>query len=334
MSASLVLSLSERGCPFSYVGGKSRSKDGLGVVLNGQEKMLFFDNPWDALAVRACRDAKMLFNRCRFMSVCDLAEQTARRTERHRPYFEALRHLAEGYYSWDNFQYARALNPLKRGESQLRSYASASPSVKVRRFHQEVRENIPILEAIESELITLGQRNPSKNKPAPMGKPAEKSFLVIDLVANAKRRAAIEYKFDDAVSRLYSAIEKIAKYRLLVNYGIENSDVDLAKVPAALKEEMSICANPRANGKIQIPLFKSYELLSALDDPLGRAFRNEEPELYKILSVRNTSLLAHGFMPVGEDTYQKLLNIVLTFLGMEEKNLPTFPVLDFEGEVL
>ncbi|WP_305046705.1 TIGR02710 family CRISPR-associated CARF protein [Geoalkalibacter sp.] len=334
MSAALVLALAERGCPYSYVGGKSRSKEGLGVVLSGHEKMLFLDNPWDALAVGPCRDAALLFNRCRFMSVRDLAARTAGRTERHRPFFEALQHLAEAYYAWDNFHYGRALGALKRGESLLRGYASASANNAVRRFYASVEANRPLLERVNTEVDLLVKSTPRKKDLDSQPSCASPPVLVIDLVANAERRATIEYKFDDAVARLYSAIEKLAKHRLLVAHGIDNSNVDLARVPEARHEDLKACVNPREDGKIQIPLHKSYELLHALGDPLGSAYSSCEAELRKVLGVRNTSLLAHGFTPVSEETYTKLFGIALVFLGLKVDELPKFPLLDFGGEGL
>jgi len=334
MSAALVLALAERGCSYSYVGGKSRSKDGLGVVLDGHEKMLFLDNPWDALAVGPCRDAQLLFNRCRFMSVRDLAVRTASRTDRHRPFFEALQHLAEGYYAWDNFRYKAAMDKLKRGESQLRGYAAASSREGVRKFHSELAANLLQLEKVNNEMAVLVKSNHGKKEHRQSPTLSDSPLLVIDLVANAIRRASLEYKHDDAVARLYSAIEKLAKHRLLLAYGIDNSAVDLAKVPENQHEVLKACANPRDDGKIQIPLHKSYELLGALDDPLGSAYAANEGELRKVLSVRNMSLLAHGFAPVGEDTYGKLLAIALEFLGLNSEELPRFPELDFGGEGL
>lgn len=334
MSAALVLALAERGCPYSYVGGKSRSKDGLGVVLDGHEKMLFLDNPWDALAVGPCRDAQLLFNRCRFMSVRDLAARTAARTDRHRPFFEALHHLAEGYYAWDNFHHKAALEKLKRGESQLRGYAAASPQAGVRRFHAEVAANLPLLEGINRELGRLVKSSPGKKDKTAVEPVGDTSLLVTDLVANAVRRAMVEFKYDDAVARLYSAVEKLAKHRLLVVYEIDNSAVELAKVPEAQHETLKTCVNPRDGGKIQIPLHKSYELLAALGDPLGASYTDQVEELRKVLGVRNMSLLAHGFAPVGEETYRKLLGIALEFLGLKIEDLPCFPVLDFGGEGL
>jgi CRISPR-associated protein (TIGR02710 family) len=335
MSAALVLALAERGCSYSYVGGRSRSKDGLGVVLDGYEKMLFLDNPWDALAVGSCRDAELLFNRCRFMAVRDLAIRTATRTDRHRPFFEALQYLAEGYYAWDSFQYKSALEKLKRGESLLRGYAAASSQAAVRKFYQEVVVNVPLLENICQEIGRLVKSQPGKKDLAAAGPVGEqRSQLVMDLVANALRRAEIEQKYDDAVGRLYSAVEKLAKHRLLTVFAIDNSAVDLTKIPEALQAGLCASANPRENNKIQIPLHKSYELLNDLGDSLGTAYTASSEELRKVLGIRNMSLLAHGFVPVRKETYDKLLQITLEFMQLEIADLPRFPLLNFAGEGL
>ena len=355
MSAALVLALAERGCLFSYIGGKSRSKDGLGVVLSGHEEALHFDNPWDALAVGPCRDAALLFNRCRFMAVSELAEKTAQRTDYHQPFFVALQCLANAYYAWDTFHYDRALNLLKRGESQLRGYASASQRPMVKRFYGDVRANIPLLEQIKKEFDALKSHKAGKANAGEVG--TNPPLLIQDLVANAVRRAVLEHKYDDAVARLYSAIEKLAKHRLLTAHGIDNSDIDLARVPDVIREHLLSLRNSapenRSHGdhavnsqgdaklasenkapKIQIPLRKSYELLSALNDPLGQLYLSQEIELDKVLSIRNMSLLAHGFDPIKPETYQKLVDITLIFLGLDIERLPRLPQLAFDGEGL
>lgn len=50
MSVALALATIEESCCYSYVGGGERSKGGVGVVIDGSEKMHFIDNPWDEIA--------------------------------------------------------------------------------------------------------------------------------------------------------------------------------------------------------------------------------------------------------------------------------------------
>ena len=52
MSAALVLAAIETFDQFSYVGGAQREQGGLGVTVDGREKVFYQANPWSDLAVR------------------------------------------------------------------------------------------------------------------------------------------------------------------------------------------------------------------------------------------------------------------------------------------
>lgn len=96
---------------------------------------------------------------------------------------------------------------------------------------------------------------------------------------------------------------------------------------------MTECMNER-EGKIQAPLHKSYQLLELLDDPLGHAYASAATELGKVLTIRNMSLLAHGYEPVKQETYTKMLAIALSFIGITKDELPVFPRMTFDNGVL
>jgi CRISPR-associated protein (TIGR02710 family) len=60
--------------------------------------------------------------------------------------------------------------------------------------------------------------------------------LVEDLVLNAERRAKME-RYDDAVGRLYRALELLAQVHLWRRYEIKTGEVDLSKLPDALRAQ-------------------------------------------------------------------------------------------------
>jgi hypothetical protein len=62
MSAALVLATIHKPVRYSYVGGKVRSKEGLGVVLDGSEAVVQSPNPWDVLASELRRRIARQFN--------------------------------------------------------------------------------------------------------------------------------------------------------------------------------------------------------------------------------------------------------------------------------
>jgi len=321
MSASVVLALSRHIDSFTYVGGTERDKAGLGVVIDGREQMLHLKNPWNELAINSLNDIELLFNRCRYTSSSELAAEAARKSPARKQLFEGLRIASSAFELWDSFQYGKALNELKRCESLFRTLAAETAKEPVRRFHSDIALCLPELEIICNEQNQLVKSSPK----AGIDGGGDGKAIIRDLVANAIRRGDIEHKYDDAVARLYSAIEKMAKTRLKIAYGINNSDVAPNAIPEQLRDELVRECRSERDGVVQLPLHKSFQLLEALGDPLGSAYCASSEDLGKILTIRNMSLLAHGYEPVKLDTYNKMLTIALSFLEIEKENLPEFP---------
>ncbi|MDY7021997.1 MAG: TIGR02710 family CRISPR-associated CARF protein [Cyanobacteriota bacterium] len=137
--------------------------------------------------------------------------------------------------------------------------------------------------------------------------------IIEDLLLNAERRATQE-RYDDAVGRLYRALELLAQIRLLTAYEIKTGDVYPQKLPESLREEYEKMRSP-VKGKIQLALRNSYELLSKLtDDPLGQLYRANANRIINALETRNNSLFAHGFKPITASDYQKVSDIVVGFI--------------------
>lgn len=342
MAAAVVLALTSHGCLFSYVGGVERDKAGTGVVMDGREKMLYLKNPWDVLAVEKLREIELLFNRCRFQSAIDVAHKATLVTEENRLLFSALEHAGEGYALWDGFYYDKAFNIMKRAESALASLSACGGRPALRNFYEQVSAGRASLERLCLEANRLIKANPARRKGGitEEHKAVDGRLLILDLLANAVRRAECEHKYDDAVARLYSAVEKIAKLRLKVAWDIDNSDVDADRVPEeACPFDLETCrvvredpGGQKTQGPIVLPLRKSYELLAALGDEVGRRFVAQVKELDKVLPARNLSPLAHGWEPVSREIYEKMLNLALAFCGAKLEDLPAFPLMDWGRE--
>lgn len=122
-----------------------------------------------------------------------------------------------------------------------------------------------------------------------------------DLLLNAERRAA-QGRYDDAVARIYRAIELIAQVRLEKKYGIKTSNVELQKIPEHARASLE---RYRAdNGEIQIPLFQAWSLLQELrDEPLGGWLNANKSKVKNFLGTRNFSILAHGEKSINEAVY-------------------------------
>ena len=211
MSAALALCARRWPCWFSYVGGKTRTKNGIGVVVKGEERTLVTANPWDALGYQAVDEFVGLFNRSAFGAAQVVAERMRNATTEPvlKRTFATLSAFAEAYGHWDRFQHDEAasrLDHVTKNGNDLRGSLRGD-------VHQ-------LLDTVtqHAEFCRRLSRDPSN------------PFLVADLVANARRRGE-ERRYDDAVARLYRAIEALAQIRLRNNYRIDTSEVELGMLP-------------------------------------------------------------------------------------------------------
>jgi CRISPR-associated protein (TIGR02710 family) len=308
MSVALALATIDNSCCYSYVGGDERSKGGVGVVVNGKEKMRFLENPWDEIAYSAQKEASILFNKARYASAAEVFEKCLDRIGKEKkPFFKALVEMVRGYELWDCFKHKDARVKLYRCKDMISTYAFGSDKKESKALSKKVEENLNFLDRL--------QESPK--------------FYFLDLLANAKRRANLEKKFDDAVARLYRAIEVLAQAELKEEFGINTSDVKAEKTPEKVREEFMIKYKDKKDQKIKIPLFASYQLLYELKSSLaGEFFKYYEVEIRPLLNIRNQSILAHGFNAVNEDSFQKLFRSVVKFSGTKEEEIPEFPALN------
>ncbi len=215
-----------------------------------------------------------------------------------------------GLDAWDRFEHDEALHLL---ETQMR--------------RSEIKELVIFLKQVISSRGQIDQKFDASN-----GTNGHHYEIVQDLLLNAERRATQE-RYDDAVGRLYRAIELLAQIRLLKSYSIKTGDVETQQLPESLREEYEQMRSP-VTGKIQLALRNSYELLSKLpDDPLGKLYLESARKILNALETRNNSLFAHGFQPITSREYQTVSEIFVTFIrdgiaavvSRNARTLPQFP---------
>ena len=326
MSAALTLVMMEYNSRFAYVGGDTRSKNGLGVVLPGHETIMRQDNPWEILALREVRDLASAFNSYEFTVANSIASQLGSKVPGKEKFYAGIADLVYAYSLWDTFDHKGALARMRQAIGRLEPFTVNS--LLFLKLLDSVRGSLVLLEKIQQDAQFLRAAKPK------LPQQCGHSYLC-DLISNAIRRAKAG-RYDDAVARLYSAIEKSAKIRLLSAYDIDNSHILPDKLPEQLPKELrsELLAMQSADGVIRIGLQKSFYLLAALSDPLGRAYEIHESTLQKSLEVRNLSLLAHGYNPVNEKTYNDFLAVALHFLEVTLDDLPKFPYMDWKSLLL
>ncbi|MFP4600086.1 MAG: TIGR02710 family CRISPR-associated CARF protein [Persicimonas sp.] len=308
MSAAIGIQASRWPCVFSYVGGSERTKDGVGVVVSGAEKIVHQANPWDALGYQAVEEFVVLFDQHAFLAAANIATVTMKRVSRpdRKRELSSLEHLAKALDAWDRFDHTTSRSRLERvskSANDLRAVLGATRGDRV----------LAGAARLAMHLSQLGQATPPSR------------HHVLDLLANAKRRKD-EGRFDDAVARLYRAIEAIAQVALKEDHGIESTErVPLDRVPDPLRNTWATREN---DGVLELGLQDAYELLAALDDSVGTKFQDSELRGTKSpLVARNRSILAHGFERVSDAVFEKLWTSALWLTGADAASLPSFPEL-------
>ncbi len=314
MSVAAVLATIETSSQYYYVGTRDasgRDRDGIGVVLDGKEFTWFQTNPWEQLAVRARREIALLFNHGRFADAQERASRLARvAPPEMRRIYESVAELIEGYALWDRFEYRQAQAKISKALNALQLYVAGR--------EDPLRTT---LDAVAGQLEFL-RRLIDKGEDA-------QRLDVLDMLANATRRAQVAQKYDDAMARLYSVLEALARNRLLNRYGIKTSAAKPEHIPESLRDDyLRRCIDPqKPDDGLRLGLQDSYRLLAALNDELGQRYMAREAELNQVLQARNQSRMAHGTTPIKPDTYQRMREILLSFADVSESELPRFPEL-------
>jgi CRISPR-associated protein (TIGR02710 family) len=295
LSAALALQARRWRCRFSYVGGERRTKDGVGVVETGAERVVHFANPWDVLGYQAVEDAVTVFNHGGYPAAAhllDLAKKNSEQPEVKRE-LATLKALVDAYAAWDRFDHKAAMTRFAdalKSRNDLKAIFTDAGS---------------LIGRVESHLRCVAQLADSRDPT---------TAWVQDLLHNAERRAA-EYRYDDAVARLYRAIEALAQIRLRDQHDIpDTKTVSPGKLPETLRHEWTSRAR---DGTIMLGLRDAYRLLNELGDELGRRFVESDLDDNERspLVARNTSILAHGFTAVGMKIYNQLRKRACTLLG-------------------
>lgn len=311
MSAALVMALMEYNVQFTYIGGGQRTKGGLGIVQDGEERLMQLANPWQVLAFTPIQQLADAFNVYQFHEAEKIARLIVEQGVRPR-FFSTFAELAHAYALWDGFQYVDAEKLFDHVLPILEK--EASPDLLA--FIEKVRSNNLALKAVASDLVGF------------MVDRRQCPYYLQDLAANALRREE-QGRYDDAVARLYSLLEKTAKTALLCNYGLDTSSLTIEELPQDFPTENRPIVSH--DGTMQLPLFKAYQLLAHLKHPLGLNFMEHQSSLKVLLQTRNFSLLAHGFEPVSAESCVQLRNVVLAFLNTSKDGLTKFPNLNVDN---
>lgn len=314
MSAGLVLATVSCGFSFTYVGGGERTKEGLGVVVDGAEQVVSALSPWEVFAVQEKRAIGQEIAARRYPSAATRLRDAAKRQPQPalRRTFEAVAETCDGYDAWDRFDHVLAKKALDRGAELVRAVVEFTGEQPLARFLQQVDEDRRWLGELLRE--TRGGKEPAPR-------------LVVDLVANAARRAN-EGRHDDAVARLYRALELCIQIAFKVRFKCSTSEVNVEALPGALQEPYRLKYGDE-RGAVKIGLAAAGQALVEAATPFGQLYSQYQEQVLKLLSTRNTSILAHGLQPITNEQRSSLGRQVEVLLDDTDISKPHFPTLEW-----
>lgn len=301
MSAALLLAATELFDQFSYVGGEQREKSGLGVTMDGKERILYQSNPWSDLAIREIERASDLWASLNFDHAAVTLREVGRRTGRKMP--TELSNLAEALAARHRLDFSGARDRLTRLSRPLELLFDAQPD---KALIGEVRDMTEICAKCAPDKV-------------------DGNILLRELLDNSIRTAS-QHRFEDAAARLYRAMEMQGQLWLAEATGgmFKNGkckNADTQPIPEALKALPFYAAAIRDN-EVIFDMEKCYHAAHAMryaranhivaDIALG-----DKGRWRQATAMRNTSILAHGVQPIGADGFARMKALATEFLGFD-----------------
>jgi CRISPR-associated protein (TIGR02710 family) len=311
MSSALLLAAVDRGIKVAYVTGTERNKDGLGVVVSGKERIVYNDHPFDLVARTLKERLCSCFNSYRFEAAIIIGREIENRTgEKLGSIMKALVKISEGYRDWDLFRYKNCARTLESGLESLRRLSI--------QYHADIERLSVFIAAVASNIRHLNTLPHDSVSPE----------LVAEMVANSCRRSE-EGKYDDAVARLYRALEMIAQWRFQEVFGQSTTKFPLSKLDDKIRAEF-YPNKPKETLK-DIPMKRAFEILDRSGDRIGGRFmENYDGRIQKILDRRNKSILAHGAEPLDKADFDRLYRIFREVFEIDGSDI-RFARLDAEA---
>ena len=326
MSAGLVLASIGQGCKHSYIGSgdlNGRDKNGVGSVLRGHELITEQNDPYESYAIFEFERGKVFFDKFQFQAARLNFEDAKKKSKSPE-----LKNLAEIYIKivnlydvWDKFDIVINRNymlfyHLKRfilDEINQDEYVANDFSRNHPLFLDQIEKNIKFLEKKISHQKRVSVDNIT--------------YYLPDLLNNSQRRID-EGKYDDAVARLYRAIELIAQIKLTRegfineqnlsdnrNFKIKKSEIESLSDDLHIKDKIMGCYEFNREPKKKsfgITSWKSYKLLEGLGFDFAHDYVNDN-EIKHNITLRNNSILAHGLTPITEDNAKNLYKQVINY---------------------
>ena len=352
MVAGLVMACIEKNCEYVYLGESDENSrhDGMGPVKSGQEKTKNQENPYENYAINEFRSGREFFDKYQFLAAYENFSNAMSKLKYSdlKQRSNIFMKIVKFYEVWDKFN--DEINEIPLNEylkTEILDEINSNESLKVY-FENEIPS---FFNQIKYNQMFLNKKL--------SGKTSDKiSYYLPDLLNNAQRRID-EGKYDDAVARLYRAMELISQIRLnqynFMDKTLLNADKTFQIDKNKLKKKLSKSSlaeidnwNPTGWKYDNVILLdfdsgNNYKLLNIVSNEskydLSPSTKKLVSNYYKINSkvqLRNKSVLAHGLRPLKKKEADNLFKLVLNHSKKlcedieKEMEKAKFPLFDGE----
>lgn len=319
MSVGLALAASTYGVGVKhcYIDGE---RDSRGTVIGGNESVLELSNPYDDYAIKEMNRAKEFFNKYQFEAAEENFENAydKLKSEALKKQCTIYLKITKLYRNWDKFNDTV-------GDKKLNKYLSD----EILNMDENIKKNlssndISLLNKLEenSEFLKQKVKNNLNGKNV--------KYYLADLINNAERRID-ESKFDDAVARLYRAMELISQIGLLNKKLFDESKLK-NKTFIVNEDKLEEIDDLDIKNRLDTRsgLRNNFTVLEKLGVDYAKEYMKNK-EIQNRIQKRNESILAHGLNPIDKGDAKMLHDLVLDYAHKlypkieEYKDMAEFP---------
>lgn len=254
---------------------------GLGMASSGHR--ILTTKPESVFAYQYMLNGRRMLHDLRFRSAQEALAQVDAEflNPEDRQQHRDLHRLSDAYEQWDNFypdRFFLQYNQVRFGHEALNDFKMSEDGLK----------------KLGNVITEMQQGEPGPH-------------IITDLYNNAVRRLMIG-RTEDAMARLYRAMEMLAQWVLKRDYGLDTNNLDTRRIPPRDRVTFEALRSME-DGMVKIGLRKAYDLLVILGAEVGQAF-HKDPVALRFLETRSSSVLAHGLRPTepesGMDSLERI----------------------------
>lgn len=289
MSAGATMIAAFLGVPMLYVDAKYPG----GILDATSMTVVTLGNAYDQTGFVEAESGRRCFNEGNFAAAAEIFDQIRPTISTQHDLYAGLAGIARALDRWDRFEHFeqslqsdfdqalaglnRHLDSVTDGTAPLREFAAA-------------------IKNLAAAIDSLPRDNPLAN-----------CGFAVDVYLSA-RRCITRRRWDDACSRLYRVLEALSQLLLKSNYELDTAKPDFAKLSDEQRARIEeIC------GRLPIPidLGNGWKVLSALEHPhAGSVLKvggggKTHNTFAGLLELRDHSILAHGFKPIGREKVEQ-----------------------------